>query len=301
MSVAQSINKTFAPPTAQDIHHVRSMVRASGSSFYWAMRLLPEARRDAIFAVYAFCREVDDIADGDTPTADPKAALDEWRRELDRLYEGRPITPVSRALAAAATNYGLNKKDLLAIIDGMEMDANGPIKGPSMAELELYCDRVACAVGRLCVAIFGEPGDNGARTADALGLALQLTNILRDIQEDAAMGRLYLPAELLDAEGITSREPSEVLRHPQLNHVCRALAARAEQAFTDADAAIARCDRAAMRPAIIMMKVYRHNLDQLITGDWANLSRQTRESSWSRRRGKLVKLAIAFYYGLIAR
>ena len=301
MSVAERTDRTVTQPSAQDIEHVRAKVRASGSSFYWAMRILPEDRRNAIFAVYAFCREVDDIADGDTPTANPKRALDAWRHELDRLYQGRPGTPVSRALATAVASYGLDKKDLLAIIDGMEMDASGPIKGPSMAELELYCDRVACAVGRLCVPIFGEPGKAGIQTADALGLALQLTNILRDIEEDAAMDRLYLPAELLDAEGITSRVPADVLRHPQLNHVCRALAKRAERAFADADAAIARCDRAAMRPAIIMMKVYRHNLDKLIAEDWANLPRQARETSWSRKRGKLVKLAIALYYGLIAR
>ena len=143
MSVAERTDRTVTQPSAQDIEHVRAKVRASGSSFYWAMRILPEDRRNAIFAVYAFCREVDDIADGDTPTANPKRALDAWRHELDRLYQGRPGTPVSRALATAVASYGLDKKDLLAIIDGMEMDASGPIKGPSMAELELYCDRVA--------------------------------------------------------------------------------------------------------------------------------------------------------------
>ena len=301
MSVAQSFTEPDTAPTAADIAHVRARVRASGSSFYWAMRALPEARRDAIFAVYAFCRDVDDIADGDADVDDPKAALEEWRHEVGRIYEGHPSGAVSRTLAAAVHDYGLQKNDLLAVIDGMEMDASGPIRGPSMAELERYCDRVACAVGRLCVPIFGEPGEAGARVADKLGLALQLTNILRDLEEDADMGRLYLPAELLDAHGIATREPREAIAHPRLKLVCRDLAEKAHQAYTESETAIAQCSRAAMRPAIIMMMVYRKVLDKLIAEDWVDVPRRTPESKLARLRGKAAKLGLALYYGVVTR
>ena len=299
----QSLKSAAAPPppTADDIAHVRDMVRASGSSFYWAMRVLPQARRDAIFAVYAFCRAVDDIADGDAHVDDPKAALLEWRHEIDRIYEGRPTNAIARTLAAAIADYDLQAGDLRAVIDGMETDAFGPVCAPTMDELLIYCDRVACAVGRLCVPIFGEPGPKGAKTADALGLALQLTNILRDIEEDAGMGRLYLPAELLDAHGIASRVPAEVLHHPNLKPVCRALAIRAANAFAEAEQAIAQCDHQAMRPAIIMMMVYRRILDQLIAEDWAHVPRTKPLSKWQKITGKIKKLGTALYYAAVTR
>ncbi|MBI1180189.1 MAG: presqualene diphosphate synthase HpnD [Alphaproteobacteria bacterium] len=266
---------------------------AAGSSFYWAMRFLPPEKRDAIFAVYAFAREVDDIADGDGPDAEKRMALEEWRREIDFLYTGEPRNAITRVLAPAVDSYGLEKKDFYALIDGMEMDGLGPIRAPALADLLLYCDRVACAVGRLCVRIFGEPGEAGQRTADHLGLALQLTNILRDVEEDAAMGRLYLPRELLRDAGIESTDPAAVLADARLRPVCRALAERAEAEFVRAEAAIAECPRRTMRPAIIMMMVYRKTLDRLREEDWATLPNPNRQGV-----SKLEKLWIALRYGV---
>lgn len=292
MALAQP-SSSHASPAPADLAQVRETVAAAGSSFYWAMRFLPPEKRDAIFAVYAFAREVDDIADGDHLDEVKRAGLETWRREIEALYAGAPSHPITRVLAPAIELYGLEKKDFIALIDGMEMDGIGPIRAPVMDELILYCDRVACAVGRLCVCIFGEAGPDGQRVADHLGLALQLTNILRDVEEDAVMGRLYLPRELLLEAGIDSNDPDTVIAHPRVRETCRKLAVRAEQEFRLAEAAIARCSRKAMRPAIIMMMVYRRTLERLLEDDWAYLPNSPRGGV-----SKLEKLWIAVRYGL---
>ncbi|MFW6077442.1 MAG: squalene/phytoene synthase family protein, partial [Hyphomicrobiales bacterium] len=165
--------------TAAERAEIARQVRAASTSFYWAMRLLARPRREAMFAVYAFCRAVDDIADSDQPVARKKALLAEWRGEIHAVFGARPRKPIARALSGPARRFRLERGDFMAVIEGMEMDVDGPIVAPSRADLDLYCDRVACAVGRLCVPIFGEPGETGIAVADHLGRALQLTNILR--------------------------------------------------------------------------------------------------------------------------
>ena len=170
--------------------------RSSGSSFYTAMRVLPAPQRDAMYEIYAFCRAVDDIADGEAPQAERRAGLERWRADIDRLYAGEPPAGLGR-LAATAKRFGLAREDFLAVIDGMEMDVEQDIRAPDFADLDLYCDRVASAVGRLSVRIFGLGEAEGRDLAHELGRALQLTNILRDLDEDAAVGRLYLPREAL--------------------------------------------------------------------------------------------------------
>ncbi len=271
---------------------IREQVKAAGSSFYWAMRILPLEKRDAIFAVYAFARDVDDIADGDWPDDKKRAALADWRKEISALYQGTPSRPISRALKPAVQTFDLQKKDFLALIDGMEMDGLGPIRAPSMDRLILYCDRVACAVGRLCVRIFGEPGPAGQRTADHLGLALQLTNVLRDVVEDADMGRLYLPSELLQEAGITETDPVKVVTDPRLQQVCQALSTRAAREFDFAKTAIADCREGDMRPAVIMMMVYRKTLNRLRKNGFSDLTNTDLVS-------KPEKLWIAVRYGLL--
>ncbi len=250
----------FAPDERADIAR---QVKGASTSFYWAMRLLPRDRRDAIFAVYAFCRAVDDIADGHQPVAWKKHRLAEWRSEVDALFAGRPGEAISRSLVEPVRRFGLKRDDFLAIIDGMEMDADGPIVAPSRAELDLYCDRVACAVGRLCVAIFGEPGEQGRAVAHHLGRALQLTNILRDVTDDAAIGRLYLPRDVLDRHGVASESAAAALAHPAFPLAWRELSRGAEAEFAAASQAMERCDRRKVRPARIMMEVYRLNLQRM--------------------------------------
>jgi len=265
-------------------------VKASGSSFYWAMRLMDGERRAALFAVYAFCREVDDIADDPDPAADKMAALADWRARVAALCAGTPrAATLDRALAAAAADYGLRRADFEAVIEGMEMDAQGPIRAPDADELDRYCDRVAAAVGRLCVRVFGAPEAAGRELADRLGRALQLTNIIRDVEEDTQIGRLYLPEYALREAGIAAREPRAVCADPALAQAKAALARWAEREFDGAKAALARCETGDLRPAIIMMRVYERIFARLKARGFAPVSR----AYPARLRDKLEKLAVA--------
>jgi presqualene diphosphate synthase len=271
---------------------IRARVAAAGTSFYWAMRLLPEARREGMFAIYAYCREVDDIADSDAPPATKRADLALWRREIDAIYAGKAAQPLSRVLAEVARAYRLRREDFLAVIDGMEMDAAADIRAPSLAELDLYCDRVASAVGRLSVRIFGSDLPAADRVAWALGRALQLTNILRDLAEDAARGRLYLPREYLVEAGIDTTDPGAVLRQPALGVACDRLAALADQRFAEAAAAMRECPRRAMRPAAVMGAVYRAILHRLRQRGWRDLEREVKLPT-------SLKLWLALRHGLL--
>lgn len=209
--------------------------QAAGSSFYAGMRILPKAEREAMYAVYGFCRIVDDIADDQQ--GDPAgrgAALDRWRRDLDALYAGGDPGQ-ARMLAEAVRRFDLDRADFEAVIDGMAMDVVRDIRWPAMDELDLYCDRVASAVGRLSVRIFGMEREPGIALAHHLGRALQLTNILRDIDEDAAIGRVYLPAELLSGAGIALTTPEEVIVDPRIDQAVRPLAVRAHDHYRAAD------------------------------------------------------------------
>jgi phytoene synthase len=218
--------------------------------------------------------------------------LDEWRREIDRVYAGTSTLPLARVLAADAKTFDLRHEDFLAIIDGMAMDAEADIRAPSLADLDLYCDRVASAVGRLSVRAFGDDSAAADRVAHHLGRALQLTNILRDLCEDAARGRLYLPRELLEEFDIRSNDAAVVLKHPRLGGVCDKLAGIAEQHFIDAHRAMAECDRRAMRPARAMGAVYHAQLRRLQRRGWQKLDEPISLS-------KPLKLWIALRYGLI--
>jgi phytoene synthase len=271
---------------------IRDKVMAAGTSFYMAMRLLPEPRREAMYAIYAFCREVDDIADEENPLPVKQSMLDEWRREIDRVYAGTSTLPLARILAADAKIFDLRREDFLAIIDGMAMDAERDIRAPSLAELDLYCDRVASAVGRLSVRAFGDSSPAADRVAYHLGRALQLTNILRDLAEDAERGRLYLPRDLLVDVGIITTEPDAVLHHPSLDDACNALADIAEDHFAEARAAMKQCARRAMKPARAMGAVYHAQLVMLRRRGWQRFAEPVKLS-------KPKKLWIALRYGLI--
>ena len=148
------------------------------------MRILPRAQREAMFQIYDFCRQVDDIADSDGPRDVRLAELQQWRDDIDALYQGQPPARL-RDYVASVQRFGLKREDFLAVVDGMEMDVPQDIRAPDLATLDLYCDRVASAVGRLSVRVFGLAEDDGILLAHHLGRALQLTNILRDIDEDA--------------------------------------------------------------------------------------------------------------------
>ncbi len=234
---------------------------ARGSTFNAAMRILPRPRREAMLEIYSFCRAVDDIADEVGPRHVRRQALAKWRRDIGALYTGgsaQTRAPARlRGLAMAIHAFGLRREDFCAVIDGMEMDVAADIRAPDLATLDLYCDRVAGAVGRLSVRAFGMPQAEGQGLAHHLGRALQLTNILRDLDDDAALGRLYLPREDLRAAGIGEDEPRNALAHPALGRACAPVIARAKTHFGEAEQIMARCPRASVRAPRIMADVYR--------------------------------------------
>jgi phytoene synthase len=271
---------------------IRAQVRAAGTSFYWAMRLLPVERRDAMFAVYAYCRIIDDIADSDEPVAKKLAALGEWRGQVSSIWDGVPRLPLARLLAGLAAKYRLRREDFLALIDGMEMDVRAPIVRPSLETLDLYCDRVASAVGRLSVRIFGDDGAAADRVAYSLGRALQLTNILRDLVEDAQRGRLYLPDELLARAGIDTAVPALVLASPTVAAVCEEVARMTDARFAEASRAMAECRPGAMRPAAVMAGVYRASLERLRRRGWARMDEPAPVP-------RFVKIWLALRHGLL--
>jgi presqualene diphosphate synthase len=237
--------------------------RASGSSFYAGMRILPRAQREAMFEIYSFCRAVDDIADDLGPREPRQAALDQWRSDIAAIYAGKP-PPQLAGRAQAVRGFKLEQADFLAVIAGMEMDVVADIRAPDRATLDLYCDRVACAVGRLSVRVFGMAREPGIALARHLGRALQLTNILRDIDEDAGLGRLYLPREELQAAGIMTTDPATAVANPAIVKPCAAIVALAAAEFDSARAIMKQSPRRVVRAPRIMGEAYRLILDRLV-------------------------------------
>ncbi len=260
--------------------------RASRSSFYKGMRILPPAQREAMYEIYAFCRAVDDIADDPGPREGRREQLAGWRADIDAIYGGQPPEHLL-GLAQAVRQFTLRREDFLAIIDGMEMDVVADIRAPDRTTLDLYCDRVACAVGRLSVRVFGMEPEAGLALAYHLGRALQLTNILRDLDEDAALGRLYLPREELQAAGITATHPRAVLAHPAVGEVCGAIVELAKSHFADAKKIMAQNPRRQVRAPRIMGDAYRLILDALIARGFAPPREPVRLS-----RGRLLLIVL---------
>ena len=264
---------------------------ASGSSFYAAMRILPPEQRQAMFQIYSFCRQVDDIADSEGLRAERMAALQQWREDIDALYRGDP-PPRLRDYVSSVRKFDLKREDFLAIVDGMEMDVPQDMRAPDLATLDLYCDRVASAVGRLSVRVFGLSEADGILLAHHLGRALQLTNILRDIDEDAAIGRLYLPLEGLLQAGITSTDPVKVMSDPALPKACASLVPQVLAHFEKADEVMRRTPRRAVRAPRIMSKYYRAILELLLRRGFAPPRPPVRLN-------KIARIAIVLRYAFI--
>ncbi|PPD15567.1 MAG: squalene synthase HpnD [Methylobacterium sp.] len=260
MSAAMHDGTGAAEPAATDLP-------ARGSSFYLGMRILPPHQREAMYAVYAFCREVDDIADGAGDRGLRLARLMAWRQAIQGLYRGQP-DPKTRLLEEPVRVFGLLEADFQAVIDGMMMDVERDIRAPDRATFDLYCDRVAVAVGLLSVRIFELPSEAGQTLSHHLGRALQITNILRDLDEDLAMGRLYLPRESLAAAGIATDDATAILAHPALDGLCRGLAREAAAHFAAADAIMNAQPRRKVRAPRLMAAAYRSVLDRLLRRGW---------------------------------
>lgn len=242
------------------------IVRGSGSSFRLGMASLDGERRRAIHAVYAFCRVVDDIADGRAPPSEKRAFLDAWRSEIDALPQD-PASPLGRELARAMRAHDLPRTELHALLDGMETDARERVRIADMASFDLYCRRVAGAVGALSIRIFGAP--EAEDFALTLGRALQIVNVLRDIDDDAAMERVYLPLDRLAALGIEDGPAAAIVSDPRFARACDALAHEARADFARVDMMLANLDRRRLKPAILMMGGYRAIFEKLLARGFA--------------------------------
>ena len=245
--------------------------RARKSSFYLAMRLMPASQRQAMFEIYSFCRAVDDIADeGGSPPEVALARLERWRADLAALYAGRAPERLAD-LAAAVARFKMDPSDFLAVIDGMEMDVRRTIGvgDTDWATLDLYCDRVASAVGRLSAPVFGMAHDEGVALAHHLGRALQLTNILRDLDEDADIDRLYLPGEALRAAGVPAGTARAVVDDPRVVAACAQVAERVRGHFAEAQTILDRTPARVARTPRIMGEAYGYIFERLIARGFA--------------------------------
>ena len=275
------------PPTDDPKRYVAEVTRASGSSFFLPMMLLPRRRREAMLALYAFCRETDDVADEIEDSALSSALIKAWAEEIEALYAGRPSHPVSHALVTPIERYGLAKGHFLDILEGFEMDRSGAMLRPSLAELERYCYCVACCVGLLSVEIFGYRSPAIPDFAVHLGHAFQLTNILRDVAEDAERGRIYLPIELLAKHGLENVTPQEITHTAGVDKVCAEVGAMERRRFGEAARAMPTGERRRMRPALLMRAVYEPYLDRIEAGGF-------RTDGPRVKLGKLQKLSLIF-------
>ena len=252
---------------------------ASGSSFYYSFRFLSPDRRRAITAFYAFCREVDDIADECQDANLARTKLAWWRDEIARLYDGSPGHPVTLALAEAIVPFHLPQDAFEQIIDGMEMDldfANGqPVLYPDYKSLRLYCHRVAGVVGEVAASIFGMTDRATLKYANKLGLAFQLTNIIRDVGEDARRGRIYLPADELAQFGVSPGDLIQARMSDNFRKLMAFQTERALQTYAEAMALLPASDRKTQRPGLIMAAIYRTLLEEIQADGFQVLDRRT--------------------------
>ncbi len=246
----------------------------SGSSFYYSFMFLPPLRRRAIIALYAFCREVDDVVDEchDVSLAQTKLAW--WRQEIGRVYDGAPTHPVGEALRDVLRDFALPQEQLQEIVDGMEMDLT-QTRYLDFKGLQLYCYRVASVVGLLAAEIFGYGDRHTLKYAHDLGMAFQLTNIIRDVGEDARRGRIYLPHEDLQRFSVPAKDILEARYSDAFRELMRFQAARAEQFYDQAMAHLPAQDRKAQRPGLAMAAIYRTLLKEIAADGFQVLDRRT--------------------------
>jgi phytoene synthase len=234
----------------------------SGSSFYYSFLFLPPERRRAITALYAFCREVDDTVDECTDQSIARIKLAWWRNEVSQTYAGKPTHPVMQALQPHLAIYDLQEKHMQAIIDGMEMDLDQS-RYLDYAGLQKYCWRVAGVVGILSASIFGYTNPQTLAYAEKLGLAFQLTNIIRDVGDDARKGRIYLPVNELQQFGVTAADLLNFRHSDKFEALMRFQTERAQRTYDEALALLPKEDRRAQRPGLMMSAIYRTLLDEI--------------------------------------
>ncbi len=247
---------------------------ASGSSFYYSFLFLPAEKRRAITALYAFCREVDDVADEVSDIGVARTKLAWWRTEVANLFAGHPQHPVTRALQPFVAKFGLDSGRMNEIIDGMEMDLVYH-RYPDFDSLKQYCHRVAGVVGQLSASIFGYSKPQTVEYAEALGIAFQLTNIIRDVGEDARRERVYLPQDELARFGMSAEDVIARRGGPQFRQLMELQAERAQSYYDLAFAKLAPEDRRNQRAGLIMAAIYRTLLDEIRADGFDVLDKRT--------------------------
>jgi phytoene synthase len=255
-----------------DYARCAEITRRSSSNFYYAFMLLPGERRRALHAVYAFCRFIDDIADDET-ISDAASMLSRWRAELDRVYGGEPTRAISRALADSARHFTIPRRYFDEIIAGVEMDLTRK-RYANFEDLRLYCYRVASAVGLICIEIFGYTNPAARMYAEKLGIAFQLTNILRDVKEDASRRRIYLPLEDLAHFNVTEEDILHSVYSPNFVRLMQFEAARAHDFYREAEAALPSEDRSSLLTAEAMRLIYGALLDRIVRSNYRVLDRR---------------------------
>ncbi len=247
---------------------------SSGSSFYYSFMFLPPERRQAIVALYAFCREVDDVVDECHDMQIAQTKLEWWRNQIRLVFEGEPQHPVAVALKDICKRFNLPREQLLEIIDGMQMDLQ-QTRYLDWKALHLYCYRVASVVGLLSAEIFGYQNRQTLKYAHDLGLAFQLTNIIRDVGEDARRGRIYLPMDEMQRFNVPAKQILEAQYSDNFRQLMGVQAERARQLYDRAFAQLPAEDRKAQRPGLIMAAIYRTLLDEIEADGFQVLDRRT--------------------------
>jgi phytoene synthase len=260
------------PQLEADYARCAQVTRESSSNFYYAFMLLPVERRRALHAVYAFCRLIDDIAD-EQSVREPGAMLRRWREELQRVYEAAPTRPVSRALADSVRRFEIPLRYFEEVIDGVEMDLSRT-RYQTFEDLRLYCYRVASAVGLICIEIFGYRNPSARIYAENLGIAFQLTNIIRDVSEDASRGRIYLPLEDLARFEVSPEEIFDGVHSARFERLMEFEANRARSFYEAAERALPKEDSATLLTAEAMRLIYGALLERIVRSHYRVLGRR---------------------------
>ena len=260
--------------------NIKKMVKKSGTSFFWGMKMLPFAKRHAMYTIYAFFRHIDDIVDGDAPLQQKLELMEAWRQELDNIYDKRvPSTDIGRRIYKNCMRFKLPKQEFVKMMDSISMDLPEPLQAPSLQAFNQYCRGVAGVPGSLSLRIFG-CNDEALieELSTSLGRALQITNILRDVKEDASMNRIYIPSEMLDKAGIVSRDPEVVLVDKNLAIAREELGKVAEKDYKKAFELIKQLPKKAARPVKIIANIYKKYFDIMQNRGWEVISPKPRIS-----------------------
>ena len=266
------------------MNNIKRMVKKSGTSFFWSMRLLPKAKRNAMYTIYAFFRHIDDIVDGDTDIGEKLELIAAWRQELDNIYDKKaPATEIGRRIYKNCMRFKLPKSEFIRLIDSITMDLPNPVQAPSLNQLDRYCRGVAGVPGSLSLRIFGVEDETLIeKLSSTLGNALQLTNILRDVKEDAQADRLYIPREYLDKAGIEATDPLTVVVNKNLAVAREELAKTAAKNYDEAYELIKKLDKKAARPVLMIANIYKHYFDIMQNRGWEIISPKPFVSKWKK-------------------